>query len=250
MRLDGKIAIITGAASGMGAAEARLFAREGATVIATDITEDLGYEVVEEIASAGGKAAFVKMDVTSETEWETVVGDTVRREGRLDILVNNAGFTGSSTEDSMDLGAFDTLMAVNLRGVFLGIKTAIPVMRDGGGGSIVNISSISGNIGQEVVHLGYNATKGGVRIITKAAAVQNGKDGIRVNSVHPGILPAMRTARLTAEPTLRERWIQRIPLGRVGEPEEVANAVLFLASDEASYVSGAELYVDGGYLAG
>jgi len=250
MRLDGKIAIITGAASGMGAAEARLFAREGATVIATDITEDLGYEVVEEIASAGGKAAFVKMDVTSETEWETVVGDTVRREGRLDILVNNAGFTGSSTEDSMDLGAFDTLMAVNLRGVFLGIKTAIPVMRDGGGGSIVNISSISGNIGQEVVHLGYNATKGGVRIITKAAAVQNGKDGIRVNSVHPGILPAMRTAKLTAEPTLRERWIQRIPLGRVGEPEEVANAVLFLASDEASYVSGAELYVDGGYLAG
>ena len=250
MRLDGKIAIITGAASGMGAAEARLFAREGATVIATDITEDLGYEVVEEIASAGGKAAFVKMDVTSETEWETVVGDTVRREGRLDILVNNAGFTGSSTEDSMDLGAFDTLMAVNLRGVFLGIKTAIPVMRDGGGGSIVNISSISGNIGQEVVHLGYNATKGGVRIITKAAAVQNGKDGIRVNSVHPGILPAMRTAKLTAEPTLRARWIQRIPLGRVGEPEEVANAVLFLASDEASYVSGAELYVDGGYLAG
>ena len=150
----------------------------------------------------------------------------------------------------MDLGAFDTLMAVNLRGVFLGIKTAIPVMRDGGGGSIVNISSISGNVGQEVVHLGYNATKGGVRIITKAAAVQNGKDGIRVNSVHPGILPAMRTAKLTAEPTLRERWIQRIPLGRVGEPEEVANAVLFLASDEASYVSGAELYVDGGYLAG
>tara|TARA_Y100001960_G_C14573451_1_gene777055 strand:- start:230 stop:982 length:753 start_codon:yes stop_codon:yes gene_type:complete len=250
MRLNGKIAIITGAASGMGAAEARLFAREGATVVVTDIAEDMGFKVVEEISVAGGNATFVKMDVTSETEWETVVGDTLLREGRLDILVNNAGFAGSSTEDSMDLGAFDTLMAVNLRGVFLGIKTAIPVMRDGGGGSIVNISSISGNIGQEVVHLGYNATKGGVRIITKAAAVQNGKDGIRVNSVHPGILPAMRTAKLTAEPTLRERWIQRIPLGRVGEPEEVANAVLFLASDEASYISGAELYVDGGYLAG
>ncbi|MBO04311.1 MAG: cyclopentanol dehydrogenase [Chloroflexi bacterium] len=250
MRLEGKIAIITGAASGMGAAEARLFAREGATVIATDITEDTGQEVAAEIVAEGGNATFVKLDVTSEGEWESVVGDTVAREGRLDILVNNAGFAGSSTEDSMDLGAFDTLMAVNLRGVFLGMKTAIPVMRDGGGGSIVNISSISGNVGQEVVHLGYNATKGGVRIITKAAAVQNGRDGIRVNSVHPGLMPAMRTAKLTADPTLRERWVERIPLGRVGEPEEVANAVLFLASDEASYISGAELYVDGGYLAG
>ncbi len=250
MRLEGKIAIITGAASGMGAAEARLFAREGATVIATDITEDTGQEVAAEIVAEGGNATFVKLDVTSEGEWESVVGDTVAREGRLDILVNNAGFAGSSTEDSMDLGAFDTLMAVNLRGVFLGMKTAIPVMRNGGGGSIVNISSISGNVGQEVVHLGYNATKGGVRIITKAAAVQNGRDGIRVNSVHPGLMPAMRTAKLTADPTLRERWVKRIPLGRVGEPEEVANAVLFLASDEASYISGAELYVDGGYLAG
>ncbi len=250
MRLDGKIAIITGAASGMGAAEARLFAREGATVIATDITEDMGQEVAAEIAADGGNATFVKLDVTSEGEWESVVGDTVAREGRLDILVNNAGFAGSSTEDSMDLGAFDTLMAVNLRGVFLGMKTAIPVMRDGGGGSIVNISSISGNVGQEVVHLGYNATKGGVRIMTKSAAVQNGRAGIRVNSVHPGLMPAMRTAKLTADPTLRDRWVERIPLGRVGEPEEVANAVLFLASDEASYISGAELYVDGGYLAG
>ncbi len=250
MRLDGKIAIVTGAASGMGAEEVRLFAREGATVVATDVAEARGREVAGDIVASGGKATFMRHDVASEDDWSAVVSRTVEREGRVDVLVNNAGFTGSSTEDSMDLGAFDTLMDVNLRGVFLGMRAVIPVMRGQGGGSIVNISSISGNIGQDVVHVGYNATKGGVRLVTKAAAVQNGGDGIRVNSVHPGIMPPMRTARLTADPALRERWMARIPLGRAGEPIEVANAVLFLASDEASYITGAELYVDGGYLAG
>ncbi len=250
MRLAGKIAIVTGAASGMGAEKARLFAREGATVIATDVTEDMGREVADGIASSGGKAVFERHDVASEDDWNAVVSRTVEREGRIDVLVNNAGFTGSSTEDSMDLGAFDTLMDVNLRGVFLGMRAVIPVMRGNGGGSIVNISSISGNIGQDIVHIGYNATKGGVRAITKAGAVQNGKYGIRVNSVHPGIMPPMRTVKLTAHPALRERWMAQIPMGRPGEPVEVANAVLFLASDEASYITGAELYVDGGYLAG
>lgn len=250
MRLDGKIAIVTGAASGMGAEEARLFAREGATVIAADVMEDTGREVADEITGSGGKATFARLDVASEDDWSAVVSRTVEREGRVDILVNNAGFTGSSTEDSMDLGAFNTLMDVNLRGVFLGMRAVVPVMRENGGGSIVNISSISGNIGQDVVHIGYNATKGGVRIITKAAAVQNGRHGIRVNSVHPGIMPPMRTVKLTTHPALREQWMARIPLGRTGEPIEVANAVLFLASDEASYITGAELYVDGGYLAG
>ena len=250
VRLAGKTALITGAASGMGAAEAKLFAREGATVIVTDVTEDMGQQVAAQIEGDGDSATFVRLDVTSEDDWNEVVSQTVEQEGRLDILVNNAGFTGSSTEDSMDLGAFETLMAVNVRGVFLGMKTAIPVMRDAGGGSIVNISSISGNVGQDVVHVGYNASKGAVRIATKAAAVQNGKEGIRVNSVHPGIMPPMRTARLTADPVQREKMIARVPMGREGEPEEVAYAVLFLASDEASYITGAELYVDGGYLAG
>lgn len=249
MRLAGKVAVVTGAASGMGAEEARLFAREGATVIATDVAGDAGREVVDGIVGSGGKAVFERHDVVSEDDWSAVVSRTVEREGRIDVLVNNAGFAGSSTEDSMDLGAFDTLMDVNLRGVFLGMRAVIPVMRENGGGAIVNISSISGNIGQDVVHIGYNATKGGVRAITKAGAVQNARHGIRVNSVHPGILPPMRTARLTAEPALRERWMARIPMGRAGEPIEVANAVLFLASDEASYVTGAELCVDGGYLA-
>ena len=250
VRLAGKTALITGAASGMGAAEAKLFAREGATVIVTDVTEDMGQQVAAQIEGDGDSATFVRLDVTSEDDWNEVVSQTVEQEGRLDTLVNNAGFTGSSTEDSMDLGAFETLMAVNVRGVFLGMKTAIPVMRDAGGGSIVNISSISGNVGQDVVHVGYNASKGAVRIATKAAAVQNGKEGIRVNSVHPGIMPPMRTARLTADPVQREKMIARVPMGREGEPEEVAYAVLFLASDEASYITGAELYVDGGYLAG
>ena len=249
MRLEGKIALITGAASGIGAATAGLFAQEGATVYVTDVTEDDGKQVVDQIKADGGKASFIKHDVASEEEWEAAVKQVLDNEGRLDILVNNAGYSGSTTEDSMDLGAFEILMNVNIKGVFLGLKAVIPTMREAGGGSIVNISSISGNLGQHKVHIGYNGSKGAVRLMTKASATQNGDAGIRVNSVHPGIMPLMKSVTISRPAEAQNAVMARIPLGRAGKTIEVGHAVLFLASDDASYISGAELYVDGGYLA-
>ena len=249
MRLEGKVAIISGAANGMGEAEAKLFASEGAKVVIADMAEDEGRKVEAEIAEAGGEAVFIKLDVTSEQNWKEVVSATVSRFGKLDILVNNAGISGSHDKDIMSTDAWDRLMEVNAKGVFLGIKYAIPEMLNAGGGSIVNISSISGFVGQDYTHMGYNASKGAVRIMTKSAAVMHAKDGIRVNSVHPGIMPPMRTSTTTADPERRKQMIDRVPMGREGRREEVGYAVLFLASDEASYITGTEQVVDGGYLA-
>ena len=249
MRLANKVAIITGAASGMGAATARRFGKEGASVVIADMLEDEGRAVADGISAAGGRAVFLALNVTDETGWKTVVDETVRGFGRLDILVNNAGISGSATNDLLDSGLWDRVMAVNSTGVFLGTAAAVRQMQRNGGGSIVNLSSISGVVGQSFVHMGYNAAKGAVRIMTKSTAVQFGKDGIRCNSVHPGLMPPMRTSGATADPTVRAKMLRAVPLGRAGEADEVANAVLFLASDEASYITGAELYVDGGYLA-
>ena len=252
MRLANKVAIVSGAASGMGAATARRFAREGARVVVADVLEEAGRQVVAEINganTAGGEAVFLRLDVTDEQNWKDVVAGTVQRFGRLDILVNNAGISGSAVSDMLDTDAWDKLMAVNSRGVFLGTKHAVLAMRRAGGGSIVNLSSISGNTGQTMTHMGYNASKGAVRTLTKSTAVQFGRDGIRANSVHPGLMPPMRTSGATADPEVRAKMLQGVPLRRAGEVDEVANAVLFLASDEASYITGAELYVDGGYLA-
>jgi NAD(P)-dependent dehydrogenase (short-subunit alcohol dehydrogenase family) len=249
MRLANKVAIITGAASGMGAATARRFGKEGASVVIADTLEDEGRAVADGISAAGGRAVFLALNVTDETGWKTVVDETVRGFGRLDILVNNAGISGSATNDLLDSGLWDRVMAVNSTGVFLGTAAAVRQMQRNGGGSIVNLSSISGVVGQSFVHMGYNAAKGAVRIMTKSTAVQFGKDGIRCNSVHPGLMPPMRTSGATADPAVRAKMLKAVPLGRAGEVDEVANAVLFLASDEASYVTGAELYVDGGYLA-
>jgi len=249
MRLQGKVALISGAANGMGEAEARLFAQEGAQVVVADLLEAEGRQVVADITAAGGEARFVRLDVTSEEDWQEVVGTTVAAFGNLNILVNNAGISGSFDLDLMSTAAWDRLMAVNAKGVFLGMKYAIPAMQQAGGGAIVNISSISGFAGQDYVHMAYNASKGAVRIMTKSAAVQYAKDGIRVNSVHPGVMPPMRTSRGTADPARRAQMIAQVPMGREGRREEVAYAVLFLASDEASYITGTELVVDGGYLA-
>jgi NAD(P)-dependent dehydrogenase (short-subunit alcohol dehydrogenase family) len=250
MRLENKVALITGGASGMGASMARIFAREGAKVAVTDMLEEEGRQVAAEITQANGAAIFHKLDVTSEAEWGAVIDATVAAFGRLDILVNDAGISGSAVEDLFDTGAWERLMAVNATGTFLGMKLAIPIMKEAGGGSIVNISSISGVTGQRGIHVGYNASKGAVRTLTKSAAVQYGRDNIRVNSVHPGLMPPMRTSGRTADPALRAKWIETsVPMGRAGRVEEVANAVLFLASDEASYITGVELYVDGGFLA-
>ena len=249
MRLAGKVALITGAASGMGASMARIFAGEGAKVVVADMIEDEGKQVVDDIVKANGAAIFHRLDVSSEQEWRAAVDATLAEYGRLDILVNDAGLSGSAVEDLFDTAAWDQLMAVNARGVFLGMKFAIPIMKAAGGGSIVNISSISGVTGQQQIHVAYNASKGAVRTLTKAAAVQHGADNIRVNSIHPGLMPPMRSSKRTADPQVRARMLRQVPMGRAGRPEEVANAALFLASDEASYITGAELYVDGGYLA-
>jgi 3(or 17)beta-hydroxysteroid dehydrogenase len=249
MRLANKVALITGAASGMGASMARIFAAEGAKVVVADLLETDGREVVADIVRANGAAIFQRLDVASEPEWRAAVDAAIAAYGRLDILVNDAGLSGSAEADLFDTAAWDRLMAVNARGVFLGIKFAIPIMKAQGGGSIVNISSISGITGQHGVHVAYNASKGAVRTLTKAAAVQHGADNIRVNSVHPGLMPPMRSSGRTADPEVRAKMLRQVPLGRAGRPEEVAHAVLFLASDEASYITGAELWVDGGYLA-
>ena len=249
MRLEGKVALITGAASGMGASMARIFAGEGARVVVADMLEEEGNGVVADIIKANGAAIFRRLDVSSEAEWKAAVEATLAAYGKLDILVNDAGLSGSAVEDLFDTAAWDLLMAVNARGAFLGMKFAIPIMKAAGGGSIVNISSISGITGQQQIHVAYNASKGAVRTLSKAAAVQHGADNIRVNSVHPGLMPPMRSSKRTADPQVRAKMLRQVPMGRAGRPEEVANAVLFLASDEASYITGAELYVDGGYLA-
>jgi NAD(P)-dependent dehydrogenase (short-subunit alcohol dehydrogenase family) len=249
MRLVGKTAIISGAASGMGAATARRFGREGACVVVADMLETEGRAVADAINEAGGKAMFMTLDVTDEAGWKQVVDATVAAYGRLDILVNNAGISGSATNDMLDSALWERVMAVNSTGVFLGTAASVRQMQKNGGGSIVNLSSISGVVGQTMVHMSYNAAKGAVRIMTKSTAVQFGKDGIRCNSVHPGLMPPMRTSGATADPAIRAKMLKSVPLGRTGEVDEVANAILFLASDEASYITGAELYVDGGYLA-
>ena len=248
MRLSGKVALVSGGASGMGQSEALIFAREGAKVVVADVLEE-GQQVADKIKGAGGQAMFVKLDVSQEPQWEKAVKAAVDAFGKLDVLVNNAGISGTFDQDMLSTAAWDKLMDINAKGVFLGMKTAIPAMKRAGGGAIVNISSISGFVGQNGVHMAYNASKGAVRIMTKTAAVQFAQDNIRVNSVHPGMLPPMRSSKGSADPAWREKMIRAVPMKREGRVDEVAYAVLFLASDEASYITGTELVVDGGYLA-
>ena len=250
MRMKNKVALVTGAASGMGAATARLFAREGAkAVVIADVLDKEGAAVVAAIQKAGGTATYLHLDVTDEAQWKVVVDKVVAAHGGLNVLVNNAGISGSAETDLYDTAAWNRLMGINATGVFFGMKYGIAAMRKGGGGSVINLSSISGIVGQGYIHVGYNASKGAVRLITKSGAAQHGKEGIRVNSVHPGLMPPMRTSGRTADPVVRAKMLEGVPLRRAGRVEEVANAVLFLASDEASYITGVELYVDGGFLA-
>jgi NAD(P)-dependent dehydrogenase (short-subunit alcohol dehydrogenase family) len=248
MRLEGKVALITGGAHGMGAEECRLFAREGARVVIADVREDDGRQVEAEITEAGGDAMFVLLNVADEANWASAVNDTVARFGKLDVLVNNAGVTGSGEPNYASSETWDRLMDVNAKGQFLGINYAIPEMVKAGGGSIVNISSISGMVGQEYTHPAYNASKGAVRLLTKATAVQHAKSNIRINSVHPGVLPPMLNSS-ERRAQFQDDMVKAVPMGREGLPIEVAYAVLFLASDEASYITGTELMVDGGFTA-
>lgn len=249
-RFEGKVALVTGGAFGMGAATAKLFAAEGAKVVICDLLEDEGKKRITEIETEGGTACFIRLDVTKEEDWEAAIKTVLTQYGALHVLVNNAGISGSGYQDQGDVKAWEELMSINATGPFLGTKHAAPAIIKSGGGAIVNLSSISGVVGQGYIHPGYNASKGAVRTMTKQSAVRFAKDGIRVNSVHPGIMPAMRTSGITADPVHRKKILEAyVPMKRAGEAIEVAKAVVFLASDDASYITGAELPVDGGYLA-
>jgi NAD(P)-dependent dehydrogenase (short-subunit alcohol dehydrogenase family) len=249
MRLAGKVALISGAARGLGAAQALLFAREGARVVLADVLDAEGRRVAAEIAGKGGEALSVHLDVTSEADWARAVAAAVDRFGRLDVLVNNAGIGGGSRLEDTTAEAWDRGMDVNAKGVFLGTKVAIPALRRAGGGSIVNISSQLGIVGLERSSPWYQASKGAVRTFTKFTAVQYARDRIRANSVHPGPIVTPMTEARRRDPDHHEYMVSRIPLGRYGEPDEVAYGVLYLASDESSFVTGSELVIDGGWTA-
>ena len=244
MRLEGKVALISGGARGLGAAEARLFAREGAKVGIADIREQEACALEAEIRESGGDAMYIRLDVTDERQWADAVHQMMTVYGRLDILVNNAGILEHGTVEETTAESWDRTMDVNSRGVFLGTKAAIPAMRESGGGSIVNISSVAGLIGGLMT--AYNASKGAVRLLTKSTAVQYAAEGIRVNSVHPGPTDTDMLNVFFREEGARERRAADTPIPRLGEPDDIAYGVLFLASDESSYMTGAELVIDGG----
>ena len=249
MRLENKVALISGGARGMGAAESRLFAKEGAKVVIGDVLEEEGSQTEAQINESGGECLFVRLDVTSESNWQDIVAATVARFGKLDILVNNAGIGGTSaTVEETTSELWDTTMDINAKGVFLGTKAAIPEMRKVGGGSIINISSIWGIVGSPR-STSYHASKGAVRLLTKSTAIQYAGEGIRANSVHPGIIATPMTEGLRVDADAYQWWLDHTPLGRWGKPEDVAYGVLFLASDESSFMTGSELVIDGGWTA-
>lgn len=251
-RVKGKTAIITGGAGGLGRAEALLLSREGANISITDIDETGGEKVAREISSQGGKAAFIKHDVTSETEWKRVISKTLETFGRLDILVNNAGVILYKKIEDTSLAEWRWLMSVNLDGVFLGTKFAMEAMKQSGGGSIINISSVAGLIGNPDASA-YHASKGGVRLFTKAAAIECSKAGydynIRVNSIYPGVIKTSMADELMQDEVKYKTALSWHPLGHFGEPEDVAYGVLYLASDESRFLTGSELVIDGGWTA-
>ena len=248
MRLENKVAFISGGARGMGAVEAKLFAREGARVVIGDLLEEEGRKTEAEINETGGECLFVRLDVTSEQDWQRAVAATVARFGRLDVLVNNAGIFRTEGVEQTSEELWDRVLAINAKGVFLGTKHAIPELRKAGGGSIVNISSVAGLVGGSKF-AAYVASKGAVRLFTKSTAIQYAKEGIRANSIHPGIIETLMTASMLADEAYRQNRMETTPLGRFGQPEDVAYGVLYLASDESSFVTGSELVIDGGRTA-
>ena len=246
-RLEGKVALISGGARGQGEAEARLFANEGARVVFGDILDTEGEKVEAEINETGGEAKYIHLDVTSESEWNAAVKESVNSYGKLDILVNNAGISIGKNVEETTLEEWDLVQDVNSKGVFLGTKAAIPAMRASGGGSIVNISSIAGLVG--IASAPYVASKGAVRLLTKSTAVQYGPENIRCNSVHPGFIETEMTRGMLSNSEERAKRLAITPLGIFATAHDVALSVLFLASDESRYMTGSELVIDGGITA-
>jgi len=249
MRLEGKVALISGGARGQGAVEAKLFAREGAKVVFGDILDESGKQVEAEIHEAGGEAAYVHLDVTREDDWRTAVNTAIDRYGKLDILVNNAGILIRKGIEDTTEEDWDRIMGVNAKGAFLGTKHSIPAMRQAGGGSIVNISSTAGLVASPSGSASYTASKGAVRLLTKSTAIQYAKEGIRCNSIHPGPIDTDMIQETLTDPAKLDERMQRLPMGRVGTADEIAYGVLYLASEEASFVTGSELVIDGGTTA-
>ena len=247
MRLEGKVALISGGARGMGAEEALLFAKEGARVVVADVLEGEGRDIAAQIP--GGQAIFVRLDVTKEGDWQRAVSMAEEVYKRLDILVNNAGVSAVGGIEDTTVEEWDRVMEINAKGVFLGTKYAIPAMQRTGGGSIINISSQLGIVAMAESSPQYIASKGAVRLLTKSTALQYAADGIRCNSVHPGPIVTPMTEGRRSDEAVRELMESRIPLGRYGEAIEVAYGVLYLASDESSFVTGSELVIDGGWVA-
>ena len=249
MRLDGKVALITGGAKGQGREEAKLFAKEGAKIVLGDILDNLGQEVAKDIQDTGGEATYVHLDVTNETDWKSSIKIILQKYGRLDILVNNAGILIRKGIEDTTTEDWSRIMDVNAKGAFLGIKSAIPVMRKSGGGSIINISSTAGLVASPSGSASYTASKGAVRLLTKSTAIQYAHENIRCNSVHPGPIDTDMIQDSITDPTKLTERMERLPMGRFGTAEEVAFGVLYLASDESSFVTGSELVIDGGHTA-
>ena len=246
---EGRIALVTGANIGLGLETVRALASKGATVLMACRSRPKAEDARALLLREGlTKLEIVDLDLADLRSVSAAASTVKERYGQLDLLINNAGVSGSHP-DVLNTDTWDEQMNVNARGVFLGMRAVIPKMKEAGSGSIVNISSISGLTGQKFVHMGYNAAKGAVRLATKAASVQFARDNIRVNSVHPGLMPAMRTSMMSADPEVRRKMINAVPMGREGHVEEVAHANLFLASDDASYITGIEVPVDGGFVA-
>jgi NAD(P)-dependent dehydrogenase (short-subunit alcohol dehydrogenase family) len=250
-RLDGKVALITGAGNGMGRVASTLFAREGARIVVADWSDDGGRETVAAVEAAGGEAAFVKVDVARAEQVEAMVAFTMERFGSLDVLYNNAGIfpadDGGVTETPEP--TWDRVMEVNLKGVWLGCKYGVPAMLASGGGSIVNVASFVALMGAATAQIAYTASKGGVLAMTREIAVEYGRQGIRANSLCPGPIATPMLEELMSDPARKQRRLVHIPMGRLGQAEELAKAALFLASDESSFMTGAQLVVDGGITA-